>query len=166
MSLSISPTKLGIVLLGVLLAVSGWHVFRPERAFIDASVSEAVPADTLVLQLGGQFMPREHEGQGEAHIYRRADGSHVVRFSHFRTLNGPDLRVYLLGSADVDTRKQLSQKGYLDLGALKGNVGDQNYEIPAGTDLSRYKAIAVWCRRFGVNFTTASFTPAGRANPT
>lgn len=155
-----SRVKLGAVLLAAVLAVSGWFAFRPERAFIDVAISEAMLPDTLALESSGRFVPRAHEGSGEALIYRRADGSAVVRFSGFRTLNGPDVRVYLLGAADVGSRRQLAAAGYLDLGPLKGNVGDQNYVVPAGTDLSRYTAVAVWCRRFGVNFTTAALTPA------
>ena len=160
MTLHLSRTRIGVLLLGAVLGISGWYAFRPERAFVDASVSEIMPTDTLELQLAGRFEPRAHEGQGDARVYRRADGTLIVRFSRFRTLNGPDVRVYLLGKTDVASRRHLAQAGYLDLGALKGNVGDQTYEIPAGTDLSQYQAVAVWCRRFGVNFTTAALVPA------
>jgi hypothetical protein len=159
-----SRLKAGAVLLIAVLAVSGWYAFRPERAFIDVAVSEAMPPEALALQSRGQFVPGAHEGAGQAHIYRRADGSHVVRFSGFRTLNGPDVRVYLLGTANVESRKQLADAGFLDLGPLKGNVGDQNYEVPVGTEMTRYVAVAVWCRRFGVNFTTAALVPARPGN--
>lgn len=151
--------RLGIVLLAAPLGVAGWYAFRPERAFIDVTVSEAAPAGGPALVASGRFEPREHEGVGNARIYRRADGSHVLRFSNFRTLNGPDVRVYLIGAPDVaNGNKALASAGYLDLGELKGNVGDQNYDVPAGTDLARYRGVAVWCRRFSVNFTTAALT--------
>lgn len=159
MPYSNSRLKLGIVLLAALLGVAGWYAFRPERAFIDAPVSEAAPSGAMTLVASGRFTPREHEGAGEARIYRQAGGAHVLRFSSFRTLNGPDVRVYLIGASDVrNGRKALDAAGYLDLGALKGNVGDQNYDIPVSTDLSRYGAVTVWCRRFSVNFTTAALT--------
>ncbi|MDH3497546.1 MAG: DM13 domain-containing protein, partial [Gemmatimonadota bacterium] len=45
--------------------------------------------------------------------------------------------------------------GFVGLGGLKGNVGDQNYDIPAGTDLTRYRTVTIWCRRFSVNFGSA-----------
>jgi hypothetical protein len=139
----------------VLAAVVGWYFFRPERAFIDAAVSEAAPAAHVTVLAEGSFVPGEHEGAGTATVVRLEDGTMVLRFSSFRTLNGPDLRVYLLGAADVQSGAQLRSAGYLDLGFLKGNVGDQNYVLPPGTDLSKYRAVSVWCRRFGVNFTTA-----------
>jgi hypothetical protein len=89
------------------------------------------------------------------------DGRRVLRFEAFETLNGPDLQVYLLGSAGAEGGADLTRSGYLSLGALKGNVGTQNYEIPVGTDLSRYEAVSVCCRRFGVNFITARLEASG-----
>jgi hypothetical protein len=154
-----SRLRLGGVLLATLLGGAAWYAFRPERAFIDAAVSEAAPVGAMTLVATGRFEPREHEGAGVAQIYKRADGSQVLRFSNFRTLNGPDVRVYLIGAPDVGNgQRALATAGYLDLGALKGNVGDQNYNVPAGTDLSRYRSVTVWCRRFSVNFTTAALT--------
>jgi hypothetical protein len=52
----------------------------------------------------------------------------------------------------------LTKAGFIPLGALKGNVGDQNYEVPADIDLRKYQAVTIWCRRFGVNFGTAPLT--------
>ena len=88
------------------------------------------------------------------------DGQRVLRFSSFETLNGPDLQVYLLGAPNVGDRSGLEAAGFVTLGPLKGNVGDQNNVIPPGTDLTRYRAVSVWCRRFGVNFTTAELATA------
>ena len=50
--------------------------------------------------------------------------------------------------------------GFVELGKLKGTDGDQNYEVPADLDLGKYRAVTIWCRRFGVNFGTAPLTPA------
>ncbi|MGH7675975.1 MAG: DM13 domain-containing protein, partial [Gemmatimonadales bacterium] len=143
----------------LIVAVVGWYYFRPERAFLDTRVSEAAPADTATVLLRGVFVPREHEGRGRAEVLRLADGRRVVRFTEFETLNGPDLQIYLLGSADASGQRDLESHGFLSLGALKGNAGDQNYAIPADADLSKYRAVSVWCRRFGVNFTTAPLAP-------
>ena len=63
--------------------------------------------------------------------------------------DGPDLVVYLTKQpADA----QAVGDDYLDLGVLKGNVGNQNYEVPAGVDLSEYDSVVIWCRRFAVSF--------------
>jgi hypothetical protein len=147
--------KAGAALLALVLLVAGWYAFRPERAFLDRFVSESAPAADAVLLASGEFAPVAHEGRGSARILRLSDGRRVLRFSAFATLDGPDVRVYLLGAASVRGDRQLAAAGYVDLGQLKGNIGDQNYEIPSGLDISRYAAVAVWCRRFGVNFTEA-----------
>jgi hypothetical protein len=57
-----------------------------------------------------------------------------------------------VGRADLTPVKQA---GFVEVAPLKGNVGDQNYELPANIDLSKYRAATLWCRRFGVNFGTA-----------
>ncbi|MGH7613970.1 MAG: DM13 domain-containing protein [Gemmatimonadales bacterium] len=143
----------------LVVAVGGWYVFRPERAFLDTRVSEAAPVDSATVLLLGEFAPRAHEGRGRAEVLQVADGRRMLRFTEFETLNGPDLQVYLLGSVDAASRRDLDASGFLSLGALKGNAGDQNYEIPADADLAQYRAVSVWCRRFGVNFTTAVLVP-------
>jgi hypothetical protein len=136
------------------LGGTGWYFFRPERAFIDVRVSEGAPHAATSLA-SGSFTPGEHKGMGMATVLQLRDGSRVVRFTGFETLNGPDVRVYLLGSHDVRGGAALRSAGFVDLGPLKGNVGDQSYVIPSDVDLRRYRVVAVWCRRFGVNFTQA-----------
>lgn len=86
-----------------------------------------------------------HQGRGTATVYELEDGSLVLRLTDFEVTNGPDLRVTLFDGSE-----------YLDLGALKGNIGDQNYQIPAGTDLADYSSVVIWCRAFDVVFATAS----------
>lgn len=153
-------TRKQLLLAAILVvAVGGWYFFRPERAFLDTRVSEAAPLDSTTVLRRGEFAPRAHEGRGRAEVLQLADGRRILRFTEFETLNGPDLQVYLIGSADAASRADLDDNGFLSLGALKGNAGDQNYEIPADADLSKYRAVSVWCRRFGVNFTTAPLAP-------
>ncbi len=67
----------------------------------------------------------------------------------FVTDNGPDLNVYLTSAADGFGDE------YVDLGDLKGNIGSQNYEIPADVDLDLYDTVVIWCVRFGVGFGSA-----------
>ncbi len=140
---------------GAVVAVIAWYFFRPDRAFIDSRVSESTPNAAATVLLAGEFQSRAHEGRGLAQVLELPGGERVLRLLSFETLNGPDLQVYLLGAPNVDDRAGLEAAGFLTLGALKGNVGDQNYVIPPGTDLTRYRAVSAWCRRFGVNFTTA-----------
>jgi hypothetical protein len=65
------------------------------------------------------------------------------------------VRVYLVAAPDVQDNATVTSAGFIEVGALKGNIGDQNYELPANTDLNKYRAVTIWCKRFSVNFGTA-----------
>ena len=103
----------------------------------------------------GRFHGVAHNATGSATIYQLADGNRLLRFSDFETSNGPELHVYLVAAADATDSDMVKNAGFIDLGALKGNRGDQNYQVAANVDLAKYRAATVWCRRFGVNFATA-----------
>ena len=115
------------------------------------------PAEPVAL-LSGQFHAVEHEGMGAATIYRLPDGKHVLRLENFEVLNGPDLYVYLSGALDANDEQAILDGGYVSLGRLKGNKGNQNYELPPDLDLSKYHSVSIWCQRFRVNFATAPLT--------
>lgn len=127
----------------------------------DAAPSEPAaaepPAPTGPVLLGaGQFVGLAgHDGTGDAGIFQNPDGSLTLRFENFDIDNGPDLRVYLVPGADqVDL-----QPGSIDLGTLKGNVGDQNYEIPADIEVPPgVYTVLVWCEAFSVEFVGATVT--------
>ena len=158
-----------ITLVAVAAVAAGWYLFRPERLFINSMVNEQFPADSSVnadsaskLLFEGQFHDVAHKGVGIAAIHQLTNGRQVLRFTSFETSNGPDVRVYLVAAQDASDNDTVTRAGFLELGALKGNIGDQNYDVPEGTDLSKYKAVTIWCKRFGVNFATAPLT--SRAN--
>lgn len=121
----------------------------PAMAHSGLSPAEPVQVTT------GRFHKNAHETTGAATIYRFADGRLVLRLTEFATSNGPDVRVYLVAADDVQDEAAAKLAGFVDLGALKGNIGNQNYDVPAGLDLSRYRAVSIWCRRFSVNFGAA-----------
>ena len=97
-----------------------------------------------------------HSAEGSATIYELPDGDRVLRFEDFRSKNGPDLHVYLSTEAPTSTFAGLGD-GAVHLGALKGNVGNQNYDVPAEVDLSQYRSVVIYCRPFRVVFSTAEF---------
>ena len=82
----------------------------------------------------------------------------MVRFENFRTTNGPDLVVYLAKHPSPQQAADVVDGGYLSLGKLKGNVGNQNYEIPAAIDVAQYNSVVIWCELFGVLFSPASLS--------
>lgn len=149
-----------LVLLGLIGIGIGWFLFRPERIFLDNPVAETfvVPKSSVVL-LEGRFHDVAHEGSGLATIHQLPDGKRVLRLTQFKVLNGPDLRVYLIASDDAQDAETVKRAGFVSVGPLKGNIGDQNYDIPLDIDLTKHRSVSIWCRRFGVNFATAPLRP-------
>ena len=143
----------------VLLLVGGaaWYAFRPERLFINQKVNEQFPtASAANNQLAtGQFHSGAHETKGMATVFQLADGKKTLRLTNFATSNGPDVHVYLVAAPDAKDNDTVTKANVVDLGSLKGNIGDQNYELPANADLAKYRAVTIWCKRFSVNFGTA-----------
>lgn len=153
-----------IIIVVVVIAIGAWAAFRPERLFVNATVNESFPtaqASTQAQVLAtGSFHANAHETSGTAAINQLGDGTRVLRLTNFKTSNGPDVHVFLVAANDVNDNATIASAGYIDLGSLKGNIGDQNYDVPANVDLSKYRAATIWCNRFKVNFGTA---PLGAA---
>ena len=97
-----------------------------------------------------------HRGSGVATIYRTPDGSEVLRLENLNVTNGPALHVVLSTHPDPERSEQVKQEGYVDLGDLKGNRGNQNYPIPAGVDTSIHKSVVIYCYPFAVVFSVAT----------
>jgi hypothetical protein len=161
-----------VVVAGIVLV---W--FQPQKLFYDQTVDESLPSVPAepgdpgeepaspvppVEVAVGTFVSREHETTGTARALRLPDGSQIVRFEGFATSNGPALFVYL-SQNPAQGEDGAFDDDYFDLGALKGNVGDQNYVVPAEVDPTGYASVVIWCERFGVSFGAADLTaaPAG-----
>jgi len=154
--------KIAVPIAVVALFIA-WYAFRPERLVVNRQVDEAMPvtqaaspARTLEL---GTFYGVVHPTGGTATIYRMGDGARVLRFTNFKTSNGPDVHIYMVAAEDAKDSASVLRAGFIDLGTMKGNIGDQNYTLGADVDLSKYRAVSVWCKRFSVNFGTAPLTP-------
>ena len=154
---------------GTLVVIAiGWYLFRPERLFINKSVSEQLPDVTTqasthkgpVTLAQGRFRSVAHETRGTATVYQFADGKRVLRLTEFETSNGPDVQIYLVAAPDARDNETVTKAGFIHVAALKGNIGDQNYDLPANLDLNKYRSVTVWCRRFSVNFGTAPLSGA------
>ncbi len=137
----------------------------PEATAAATEAPSATPAVTATPETQtlaqGEFYDIVHEGEGQAVILQLADGVRMLRFENFMVLNGPDLFVYLVPENPVPNAVGLDLPVFLDLGPLKGNVGAQNYELPADLDLSLYQSVVIWCRSFKVPFSAAPLAPAG-----
>lgn len=125
-------------------------------AKIESPASEPMPGNpTLVAS--GQFIDADarHKGSGDANIYRLSSGEHMLRLENFRTTNGPALVVYLSKHVSPMSAADVRESELLNLGKLKGNVGNQNYPIPMGTDIEQFRSVVIWCELFGVLFSPA-----------
>jgi hypothetical protein len=159
-----------IALVLLVVGAGGWYAFRPERLFISDRVNESLPAESAAFAPAakmpatlamGRFHKGSHETHGVATLYRQPDGTRLLRLTEFETSNGPDVHVYLVAAEDAMDNATVTSAGFVDLGSLKGNVGDQNYAVPADLDLSKYRAVTIWCARFAVNFGTAPLENVG-----
>ena len=137
----------------VTAAVAGVYLGR--STLLDDEVNERVArASTSGNELlaRGRFEPVAHSVSGTATAIRTAGGRQVLTLTGFEVDNGPDLRVYLVAGPARDESEVVE---FEDLGALKGNMGNQQYDLPRGLDLGRYSTVVVWCRAFSVNFARA-----------
>ena len=168
-----------LALLAIVLAILvplAWYLGSP--LFVDRRVDEsfpigAVPAKAPLAEARskpaeltrlsrGQFgtIDAVHKGAGTATLFTRPGGQGVLRFDDFRVTNGPDLYVYLSGHPAPRDSRQLHEGGALEVARLKGNVGDQNYELPADLDLAKFRSAVIYCKQFGVVFSTAELVAA------
>jgi Electron transfer DM13 len=159
-------TKLTIPIVAVAAFVA-WYAFRPERLVVNRRVDEALPTAQGGLPpqalVSGQFYSILHPTAGTATIYRIGDSTRVLRFTSFSTSNGPDVHVYMVASDDAKDVSTVQQAGFIDLGVIKGNDGDQNYTLGGDVDLAKYRAVSIWCKRFSVNFGAAALRPTQAA---
>jgi Electron transfer DM13 len=104
----------------------------------------------------GSFHGAAHKTSGRATIYS-VDGKETLRLTTFKTSNGPDVHVVLIAASDAQDNENFLDKSVerVELGKLKGTEGDQDYAVPSGTDLSKFKAVSIYCERFNANFGTA-----------
>jgi hypothetical protein len=118
----------------------------------------AVEPQTAVQIAEGSLISHEHATTGTVRIITQPDGTRVLALENLDTTNGPDVHVWL-SAADVvegtDGWYTAGSADYFDLGLIKGNQGNQVYEIPAEVDLTQYKSVDLWCVQFAVSFGAA-----------
>jgi len=156
----LSRKKWILAAIGLPVLVAAWWAFRPEKLWINQKVNEAAPfastSDPQAL-FTGRLEGKAHQTSGRATIYKSPDGARYLRLTDFMTSNGPDVHVVLARSGDPDLQQEIVKDhlNSVELGALKGNQGDQNYDLPASADLTKYDAVVVYCERFHAIFGEA-----------
>lgn len=163
-----------------VVGVIAW--FEPQALFIDDRVSAPVPtiatpatttppsaapgatvapstvAPVPVDLATGRFISRDHGTEGSVRVLRLEDGTRYLRIEGLATDNGPDLYVYLSPNP-ADGPEGAFDEGHVNLGSLQGNLGDQNYAIPADIDHAAYASVVIWCDRFDSAFGAADLVP-------
>ncbi len=155
----LSHRKWILMAIGLPVLVAGWWAFRPEKLWINVKVNEPAPvgsADSQPLYTG-LLTGRAHPTSGRASIYQAPDGKRELRLTNFTTSNGPDVHLVLAQSTDENLKQTFlkSELNRVELGSMKANEGDQNYNLPDSADLSRYDTVVIYCARFHVVFGLA-----------
>ncbi len=166
------PAATAIIALTVVLACAlALYWFQPWKLWVDETVDEALPGSGMAMSADeptkkqdpqarlttlaeGTFRELDHSAEGRALVLENSDGDRFLRFEDFEVSNGPDLKVYL-SSAPASSEDDAFDDDFVDLGTLKGNIGDQNYVIPPEVNLEKYSSAVIWCRRFSVGFAVA-----------
>ena len=156
------PRKLLAVMALILLVVTAGLAIYYDRVY-HAQLDVVKPP---VLQVAhfearavakGDFRDADqiHKGSGTATLVETEGGVSILRFSDFKVTNGPDLKVWMVKAGNIESAADVTDSEWLTLGPLKGNIGDQNYVLPEGTDVAAFKSVVIWCEQFGVLFASA-----------
>jgi len=147
-----------ISIIAFIVLIIGWWLVSP--LFINKVINEQLPRTStdiseniqensnLETEFQGSFVDADssHKTSGVARVIK-IGGKRYLSLENFKTTNGPDLYVYLATNKD--------SKEFVNLGRLKGNIGNQNYEIPDGVDITSYNYVLIWCKAFSVLFGSA-----------
>lgn len=182
-----SPVARAGLAAAVVVVVLAAYWFQPWKLFTDTYVDEALPpagvTPTATIPVStppsatasastpranevlatGEFVTHEHETTGSAEIVRLADGRHQLVMKDLRTSNGPDLRVWLTDqpvTRGTAGWRVFDDGKWVELARLKGNKGNQVYELPASVDPRDFRSVSIWCKRFAVSFGAADLTSA------
>lgn len=156
----LTPKRVVKGIIALIVIVSVWYAFRPEKLFINREVDEPAPAQiqgALMPIYTGRFLGEAHKTSGRATVLKQADGTRLLRLTDFSTSNGPQLHVLLVDGQNPQALKDFNVAAVknIDLGDLKGNQGDQTYQLPANADLQKFNVVMIYCERFHANFGSA-----------
>lgn len=138
----------GAIIIAIPVLSFAYYAISPLFRVIKAN--DALPANVQTNTTSGAAVTvtgtTGHPASGTVRVVKSEDAAYV-RYENFKTINGPDIYVYLA--------KDLGAEEFVSLGKVKATEGNVNYEIPAGTDLTQYHYVLTWCKQFGVLFNSA-----------
>ncbi len=135
----------------VALPILAFAYYTVSPIFIRIEANDALPQEQEQTSLAPERSSKVigttgHPASGTVRVVE-ADGKAYVRYENFKTLNGPDIYVYLA--------KDLDAKEFVNLGRVKATEGNINYEVPVEIDVTDYAYVLTWCKAFGVLFNYA-----------
>lgn len=152
--------KVLIIIAIIALLGTGYYFISP--FFINITANEATPVSSTIGTVTDAPMLKKteiksaqivgtpgHKASGSIRIISNTIDTYV-RYEDFKTINGPDIYVYLA--------KDLDAKEYVSLGKVKATEGNINYKIPTEVNIKDYKYVLVWCKAFGVLFNYADIS--------
>ncbi|WP_078613121.1 DM13 domain-containing protein [Streptomyces katrae] len=167
-----------VLVAAALVLGAGLYGAQPWKLWQNSTVNEALPTASTApgpsrpgatpapgpkTVAQGSLISHEHSTTGTVKLIKLPDGSRTLRLENLDTSSGPDLRVWLTDAPvkeGADGWFVFDDGKYVSLGKLKGNKGDQNYEIPADVNLADYSSVTIWCDRFNVSFGAAALQAA------
>ncbi|MCX5151725.1 DM13 domain-containing protein [Streptomyces sp. NBC_00320] len=169
-----------VLIAATLVLGAGLYWAQPWKLWQNSTVNEALPTVSTAPGPGssrpgaapapgpqtvaqGSLISHEHSTSGTVKLIKLPDGSRTLRLENLDTSSGPDLRVWLTDAPvkeGSDGWFVFDDGKHVSLGKLKGNKGDQNYEIPAEVNLADYSSVTIWCDRFNVSFGAAALQAA------
>lgn len=160
-----------VLVVGAAVLAVAMYLFQPWALFTNVEVDEAIPAGPAAASAStgpsgapassgpetlasGTFISLDHPTAGDVKIIETANGDRFVRFENFETDNGPDVKVWITNTSAKDAAAA-RDGSWVNLGDMKGNIGSQNYKLPADLNLDDYTSVVLWCDRFSVPFGAA-----------
>ena len=151
-----------VLAVGLPVLVALWWAFRPEKLWINQKVNEPAPFDSSSDPqpiLTGRFEAKAQQTTGRATIYKKPTLEEYLRLSDFTAPSDPDVHLALARATDLTQDVLKDGPDRIDLGPLKARQGDQNYDLPAATDLSKYDAVAIYGERSHMMLGLAKLEP-------
>jgi hypothetical protein len=157
----LSQHKRILILASIPILVALWWAFRPEKLWINQTVNEPAPFDTSGEPepiFTGQF---DAKTGGRVTVFKKPSGEEYLRLSDLNAPGDADAHVELAESSEVSQAQDAGKAGLggMDLGPLKTNQGDQDYDLPAAVDLTKYNAVVIYDKRIGTIFSSAKLEP-------
>lgn len=122
---------------------------------------EMPPLLSPALYASGEFVALDavRWATGSALVYQEADGAWLIRLEDFEVRNGPQLHLVLSAHPAPRTPEEVREAGLgLDWGPLRGEVGSQNFRLPAEFDMSQVQSVVIYSVMHQEVFSSAQLT--------